>query len=87
MSVKIRLRVVGGKGEKWFRIVAADSRSPRDGKFINLLGYYNPRKIDLKTKNKLFVLDMDSYNKWISCGAIPTDVIKRLVKKLSSTSD
>lgn len=76
MAVKIRLRRMGAKKAPFYRIVVADSRFPRDGRFIEEIGYYNPLKepVDLK-------VDAEKVNKWISNGAQPTDTVKALLKK------
>jgi len=76
MAVKIRLRRLGAKKAPFYRIVVADSRSPRDGKCIEEIGYYNPivKPIDLK-------VDADKANKWLNEGAQPTDTVKYLLKK------
>lgn len=73
MAVKIRLRRMGSKKAPFYRIVVADSRSPRDGKFIEEIGYYNPltEPIDFKVNE-------EKATEWIAKGAQPTDVIKRL---------
>ena len=76
MAVKIRLRRTGSKNAACFRVVAADTRSPRDGKFIELLGWYDP---NMKTDN--FSLKMDRIEYWISEGAAPSDTVKSLIKK------
>ncbi len=76
MAVKIRLRRMGAKKAPFYRIVVADSRYPRDGRFIDEVGYYNPLTdpIDLK-------VDTEKVQKWISNGAQPTDTVKSLLKK------
>lgn len=76
MAVKIRLRRMGAKKAPFYRIVVADSRYPRDGRFIDEVGYYNPltEPIDLK-------VDTEKVQKWISNGAQPTDTVKSLLKK------
>ena len=73
MAVKIRLRRMGSKKNPFYRIVVADSRSPRDGKFIEEIGYYNPltEPITLKVDNEKAI-------EWIKKGAKPTDVVNRL---------
>lgn len=76
MSVKIRMKRVGTKNAPVFRIVVADSRSPRDGKFIEEIGTYQPRK---KTEN--FTLDLDRAKYWISKGAQPSDTVASFIKK------
>ncbi|HTE49813.1 MAG TPA: 30S ribosomal protein S16 [Kofleriaceae bacterium] len=73
MSVCIRLARQGSKRKPFYRIVAADRRSPRDGRFIEQLGYYDPRKPD-------FRLDFERYSKWIATGARPSDTLRSLVK-------
>ena len=76
MAVKIRLRRMGAKKAPFYRIVVADSRYPRDGRFIDEVGYYNPLTdpVDLK-------VDTEKVQKWISNGAQPTDTVKSLLKK------
>lgn len=73
MSVSIRLARQGSKKKPFYRIVAADRRSPRDGRFIEQLGFYDPRKPD-------FRIDLDKYKGWLDNGARPTDTVKTLVK-------
>ena len=75
MAVKIRLRRMGAKKAPFYRIVVADSRYPRDGRFIEEIGYYNPL-----TEPKTFKVDEEKAKKWISNGAQPTDTVKRLLK-------
>ena len=76
MAVKIRLRRMGQKKAPFYRIVVADSRSPRDGKFIEEIGYYNPltEPADIK-------IDAEKATKWIKNGAQPTDTVRALLKK------
>ena len=76
MAVKIRLRRTGAKNAACYRIVAADARSPRDGKFLELLGWYDP-----KMKKDNFSLKLDRIEHWLSVGAEPSDTVKSLVKK------
>ena len=76
MSVKIRLKRMGSKKRPFYRIVVADSRSPRDGRFIEEIGTYNPLT-DPATVN----IDAEAVKKWISNGAQPTDTVKALLKK------
>ena len=76
MAVKIRLRRMGAKKAPFYRVVVADSRYPRDGRFIDEIGYYNPLT-DPATVN----IDSDKAKKWISNGAQPTDTVKALLKK------
>jgi small subunit ribosomal protein S16 len=73
MSVCIRLARQGSKKRPFYRIVATDRRSPRDGRFIEQLGYYDPRKPD-------FRLDFERYKTWIGTGARPSDTVASLVK-------
>ena len=75
MAVKIRLRRMGAKKTPFYRIVVADSRYPRDGRFIEEIGYYNPM-----TEPKTFKVDEEKAKKWISNGAQPTDTVKALFK-------
>lgn len=75
MAVKIRLRRMGAKKAPFYRIVVADSRFPRDGRFIEEIGYYDPTKQPSVVK-----VDADKAKKWISNGAQPTDTVKRLLK-------
>lgn len=74
MAVKIRLRRMGQKKSPFYRIVVADSRSPRDGRFIEEIGYYNPLTEPAEIK-----IDSEKATKWINDGAQPTDVVKRLL--------
>jgi small subunit ribosomal protein S16 len=75
MAVKIRLRRMGAKKAPFYRIVVADSRFPRDGRFIEEIGYYDPNK------NPVVVsVDGDKVKSWIGNGAQPTDTVKRLLK-------
>ena len=76
MAVKIRLRRIGAKKAPFYRVVVADSRYPRDGRFIEEIGYYDP------TKGPAVVnIDADKAKKWIGNGAQPTDTVKALLKK------
>ena len=74
MAVKMRLRRMGAKKAPTYRVIVADSRSPRDGRFIEEIGYFNPRSDELK-------IDAEKAKKWISNGAQPTDTVKALLKK------
>lgn len=76
MAVKIRLKRMGAKKAPFYRIVVADSRSPRDGRFIEEIGYYNPME-----EPKVVKVDADKAKDWISKGAQPTDTVKTLFKK------
>ena len=75
MSVKIRLRRMGAKKAPFYRIVVADSRYPRDGRFIEEVGYYDPTK-----EPSVIKVDKEKVEKWISSGAQPTDTVKALLK-------
>lgn len=76
MAVKIRLRRIGAKKAPFYRIVVADSRFPRDGRFIEEIGYYDPTKDPVVVK-----VDADKAKHWISNGAQPTDTVRALLKK------
>ena len=75
MAVKLRLTRVGSKKNPIYRVVAADSRSPRDGKFIEIVGRYNPQ-----TEPSTIDLDEDKVKDWLSKGAQPTEPVARLLK-------
>ena len=78
MAVKIRLRRVGAKKAPFYRVVVADSRFARDGRFIEEIGYYDP------TKNPSIVkIDEEKAKQWLSNGAQPTDTVRELLKKAS----
>ena len=74
--VKIRLRRMGAKKTPFYRIVVADSRFPRDGRFIEEIGYYNPLE-----KPEVVKIDEEKAQKWIANGAQPTDTVKALLRK------
>lgn len=76
MAVKIRLRRMGAKKSPFYRIVVADSRYPRDGRFIEEIGYFNPLKEPVEIK-----IDAEKVKTWIKNGAQPTDTVKALLKK------
>ena len=76
MAVKIRLRRVGAKKTPFYRVVVADSRYPRDGRFIEEIGIYNPL-----VEPSEFKIDAEKAKKWIANGAQPTDTVKTLMKK------
>lgn len=78
MAVKIRLKRMGAKKSPFYRIVVADSRAPRDGRFIEELGYYNPL-----TEPKTVKVDAEKVNDWVKKGAKPTDTVDRLFKENS----
>ena len=75
MAVKIRLKRMGSKKNPFYRRVVADARAPRDGKFIEEIGYYNPL-----TEPKTVKVDAEKVNQWIKNGAKPTDTVNRLFK-------
>ena len=75
MSVKIRLRRMGAKKAPFYRIVVAHSRYPRDGRFIEEVGYYDPTK-----EPSVIKVDKEKVEKWIASGAQPTDTVKALLK-------
>jgi len=76
VAVKLRLTRMGAKKKPFYRIVAAESRNPRDGKSIAEIGYYDP------TKNpSVLKVDADAAKKWLQNGARPTDTVKALLKK------
>lgn len=75
MAVKIRLRRMGAKKNPFYRIVVADSRYPRDGRFIEEIGTYDPLKTPADVK-----IDADKAKQWIANGAQPTDTVARLLK-------
>lgn len=76
MAVKIRLTRMGAKKKPMYRIVASDSRSPRDGKYIELIGTYNPNTNPADVK-----IDKEVAKKWLSNGAVPTDTARNLLSK------
>lgn len=76
MAVKLRLKRMGSKKSPFYRIVAADSRSPRDGRIIESLGYYNPTKNPAEIK-----IDADLAIKWLNNGAQPSDTVRNLLSK------
>ncbi|MBD5104032.1 MAG: 30S ribosomal protein S16 [Ruminococcaceae bacterium] len=75
MAVKIRLRRMGARNNPFYRVVVADSRSPRDGRFIEELGYYDP-----KSNPAVINIDKEKAEEWIKKGAQPTETVKRLLK-------
>jgi len=76
MAVKIRLKRLGSKKNPFYRVVVADERSPRDGRFIEEIGYYNPLTdpVDIK-------IDAEKATKWLNNGAQPTETVRSLLKK------
>ena len=77
MAVKIRLKRMGAKKSPFYRVVVADARFPRDGRFIEEIGYYNPT-----TDPTVIKIDEEKAVEWVKKGAQPTDVIKRLFTKV-----
>lgn len=76
MSVKIRLKRMGMKKKPFYRVVVADERSPRDGRFIEEIGYYNPVSTPVELK-----IDNEKAAQWMRNGAQPTDTVRALLKK------
>src|SRR3954466_16327716 len=76
MAVSIRLRREGAKNSPYYKVVVVDSRSPRDGKFIEIIGTYDPKKTGHNSTLKL-----DRIDHWISQGAQPSDTVRSLIKK------
>ena len=76
MAVRLRLKRMGSKKSPFYRIVAADSRSPRDGRIIESLGYYNPTKNPAEVK-----IDAELAMKWLNNGAQPSDTVRNLLSK------
>ena len=74
MAVKIRLKRMGSNKKPFYRIVVADSRAPRDGKFIEEIGFYNP-----VSQPKQVKINDEKAVKWLGCGAQPTDTVKTLL--------
>jgi small subunit ribosomal protein S16 len=75
--VRIRLRRMGRRNRPFYRVVVADGRSPRDGRFIELIGHYNPL-----TDPETVSIDEEKALKWLRCGAQPTDTVRTLLSKL-----
>ena len=80
MAVKIRLRRMGAKKAPFYRVVVADSRYPRDGRFIEEIGTYNPMKNPAE-----IVIDGDKAKEWIAKGAQPTETVRSILKKSGVT--
>ena len=76
MAVKIRLRRMGAKRQPSYRVVVADSRYPRDGRFIEEIGFYDPTK-----SPSLIRIDNEKAQQWLKNGAQPTDTVRALLKK------
>lgn len=82
MAVKIRLRRMGAKKSPFYRIVVADSRYPRNGRFIEEIGYYNPL-----TEPSVVKVDAEKVKQWMAKGAQPTDAVKSILKRAELSSD
>ena len=80
MAVRIRLKRMGAKKAPFYRVVVADSRYPRDGRFIEELGHYNPTTNPVEIK-----IDVEKAQAWIKNGAQPTETVKSLLKKAGMT--
>lgn len=76
MATRIRLKRLGAKKKPFYRIVVADSRAPRDGRFIEEIGFYNPNVDPAEIK-----VDAEKAEKWLKSGALPTDTVRSLFKK------
>ncbi|MCI5121288.1 MAG: 30S ribosomal protein S16 [Candidatus Electrothrix sp. AUS4] len=81
MAVKIRLTRMGRKKQPFYRIIVADSQAPRDGKFLDVVGTYNPMK-----DPAVVTLDTEKLQDWMGKGAIPTGTVKNLMKKYQAPS-
>ena len=82
MSVKVRLARTGARNDPCFRVVAADSRSPRDGRFIEVLGWYDP-----KIEGQNFGLKEDRIEHWRSKGAVLSDTVKSILKRAKKSAE
>jgi len=80
VAVKLRLVRMGKKKQPTYRLVAADSRSPRDGRFLEILGTYAPRGVSRAEPEAVVKIDNDKAVKWLAQGAQPTDRVERLLK-------
>ena len=78
MAVKLRLKRLGRKNAPFYRLNAIDSRSPRDGRVIEELGYYDPK---IKDKAKRFVANIDRCKHWLDTGAVPSETVSTLLKR------
>lgn len=76
MAVRIRLRRVGRKKQPHYRIVVADSKSPRDGRFVEIIGHYHPRQAENSLE-----LQADRANHWLDVGALPSDTVRSLLRR------
>ena len=82
MPVRIRLMRFGRKKRPFYRVVAADSRAPRDGKFLEILGYYDPLKEPFE-----FKVNEEKVKKWLEKGAEPTETVRTLLRKIGIKVD
>ena len=80
MAVSIRLRREGTTNRPYYKVVVADARSPRDGKFIEIIGTYDPKKTEATT-----TINLERADYWIKCGAQPSDTVKSIIKKTRKT--
>jgi len=78
MAVKLRMKRMGRKNAPFYRLAAVDSRTPRDGRVIEELGYYSPRE---KDQAKQFVAKLDRCREWLDKGAVPSETVSSLLKK------
>jgi small subunit ribosomal protein S16 len=81
MSVKIRLKRVGAKNSPAYRVVVADSRSPRDGRCIEEIGTYDPKK-----KNDTYSIDLERARYWLSVGAEPSETVASFIRKMEKAA-
>jgi small subunit ribosomal protein S16 len=81
MSVRVRLTRVGSKKNPIWRVVVSDQRSPRDGRFIETIGHYNPQ-----TEPSTIMIDEERFQHWVSRGAQPTNTVKQLVRAQSKSA-
>jgi small subunit ribosomal protein S16 len=77
MAVAIRLRREGTKNSPYYKVVVADQRSPRDGKFIEIIGNYDPKVAGANSR-----IDLSRADYWIKCGARPSDTVRSIIKKV-----
>ncbi len=80
MAVSIRLARQGAKKKPFYRVVAADKRAPRDGRFIEQLGYYDPRA-------KVIKIDLDRYDHWVKVGGQPSQTVAHLVRRTRAAGE
>lgn len=81
MPVRIRLKRIGAKNTPVFRLVVADGRSPRDGKFLEEIGTYNPLKAGVN-----YTIDLERAKYWISVGALPSETVASMIKKATKAA-